>query len=72
VALVGGDLAPLAEAVRARHRPHIVLAGGPPGSEAPELLRDRPLVEGRPAAYVCENFACKTPVTDPKKLAALL
>jgi uncharacterized protein YyaL (SSP411 family) len=48
------------------------MAGGPPGSEAPELLRDRPLVEGRPAAYVCENFACKTPVTDPKKLAALL
>jgi uncharacterized protein YyaL (SSP411 family) len=49
-----------------------VLAGGPEGSELPELLRDRPAVEGLPAAYVCENFACKTPVTDPMALDDLL
>ena len=62
----------LAGVVRSAHRPHVVLAGGPEGSERPELLRERPAVEGRPAAYVCENFACKTPVTDPGELAAQL
>jgi uncharacterized protein YyaL (SSP411 family) len=72
VALVGDDLSSLAAVVRSRHRPHLVLAGGPEGSELPELLRDRPAVEGLPAAYVCENFACKTPVTDPMALDDLL
>ena len=53
-------------------RPHLVLAGGPEGSEEPPLLRERPLVDGQPAAYVCENFACQAPVTDPEELAGLL
>jgi hypothetical protein len=50
----------------------VVLAGGPEGSDRPELLRERPAVEGKPAAYVCEQFACKAPVTDPQDLAAAL
>jgi uncharacterized protein YyaL (SSP411 family) len=29
-------------------------------------------VDGKTAAYVCENFTCKAPVTDPKQLAELL
>jgi uncharacterized protein YyaL (SSP411 family) len=29
-------------------------------------------IDGKPAAYVCENFTCKAPVTDPKQLARLL
>ena len=29
-------------------------------------------VDGKPAAYVCENFTCKVPVTDIKALNALL
>jgi uncharacterized protein YyaL (SSP411 family) len=66
------SLAELAGVVRSAHRPHVVLAGGPEGTERPELLRERPAVEGRAAAYVCENFACKAPVTDPKELAAAL
>jgi hypothetical protein len=36
------------------------------------LLRDRPLVDGRPTAYVCRGFVCDRPVTDPAALAALL
>jgi uncharacterized protein YyaL (SSP411 family) len=65
-------LAELAGVVRSAHRPHVVLAGGPEGSERPELLRERPAVEGKPAAYVCEQFACKAPVTEPQELAAAL
>jgi len=29
-------------------------------------------VDGKPAAYVCENFTCKAPVTESKQLGALL
>ena len=32
------------------------------------LLADRPLVQGEPAAYVCRNFTCDTPTTDPDRL----
>ena len=29
-------------------------------------------IQGKPAAYVCENFTCKAPVTDPGALHELL
>ncbi|HEY4758404.1 MAG TPA: hypothetical protein VIH43_07575, partial [Chthoniobacterales bacterium] len=40
--------------------------------ESNEAIRAMSLVEGKPAAYVCENFTCKAPVTDPKQLGDLL
>jgi uncharacterized protein YyaL (SSP411 family) len=36
------------------------------------LLQDRPLVDGRATAYVCEDFVCTAPVTDVAALAAAL
>ncbi len=72
VALVGEDLDDLARVVRAEHRPHLVLAGGLEGSETPELLCDRTTIDGSPAAYVCERFACQRPVTSTGELADLL
>jgi len=72
VALVGDDLSELSRLVRSAHRPHIVLAGSPEGSTTPPLLQHRTTVDGRPAAYVCESFACQAPVTDPQALAELL
>ncbi|MDX6601590.1 MAG: uncharacterized protein QOF13_792 [Solirubrobacterales bacterium] len=72
VALVGDDLTALARVVRAEHRPHLVLAGGPGDTAVPELLANRPAIEGKPTAYVCESFACKQPVTEAPALAALL
>ncbi|WP_372409152.1 thioredoxin domain-containing protein [Streptomyces luteireticuli] len=56
-------------------RPGAAVALGEPASataaEVP-LLADRPLVEGRPAAYVCRNFACERPTGDPAALAEKL
>jgi uncharacterized protein len=72
VALIGDELSDLARVVRAEHRPHLVLAGGPAGSEHPELLRDRPALNGSATAYVCESFTCRQPVADARSLAALL
>jgi uncharacterized protein YyaL (SSP411 family) len=65
-------LGELASVVRSSFRPHLVLAGGAEGSERPELMRDRTAVEGRPAAYVCEHFACRAPVTGAGELATAL
>ena len=41
-------------------------------SAAWPLLQGRTLVDGKPAAYVCENYACQLPVTEPEALAAQL
>jgi uncharacterized protein len=36
------------------------------------LLRDRPQLNNRATAYVCEHFTCKTPATNPTELASQL
>jgi uncharacterized protein YyaL (SSP411 family) len=41
------------------------------GLEFP-LLEGRNLVAGRPTAYVCQNYACQLPVTEPDALAQQL
>jgi hypothetical protein len=43
--------------------------GAPPGIP---LLAGRDLVNGAPAAYVCRNFTCRLPVTDPAGLREVL
>jgi hypothetical protein len=70
VALVGDELRPLERVVRESFRPHLVLAGGEP--DGVPLLEGRTVVEGRPTAYVCEQFACRAPVTEPGELEELL
>jgi len=65
-------IAPMAALVRSRYRPRVVLAGGVEGSSRPELLAERPALDGGPAAYVCERFACKAPVGERAELEALL
>jgi len=65
-------VAELAAVVRSGFRPYLVLAGGPEGTERPELMRERSAVDGEPSAYVCESFACRRPVTQRDELAAAL
>ena len=61
-----------AEVTNTVYRPNVVLAVAGPADErsttAVPLLRDRTMLEGRPAAYVCRRFTCKLPVTDPASL----
>ncbi|MFD5112166.1 thioredoxin domain-containing protein [Streptomyces sp. NPDC058391] len=44
--------------------PGAVVAAGAAGSDEFPLLTDRPLVDGRPAAYVCRQFVCAAPTTE--------
>ncbi len=37
-----------------------------------ESVADKDLVNGKSAAYVCENFSCRAPVTDPAELHSQL
>ena len=56
------------EVFRSRYRPDFVVAVGSEGSTTPPLIDGRMAVDGKPAAYVCENFTCKAPITDPDLL----
>lgn len=81
IAIIGDPDDP---ATRALHQaalrpflPDAVLAGAAPadveslGRRIP-LLAGRTLVNGRPAAYVCRNFVCNLPVTEPETLTEQL
>jgi hypothetical protein len=60
--------------VHNRYIPNRVVTGADaPVTPAPTpLLEARVLVNNAPTAYVCENYACKLPVTDPSALASQL
>ena len=55
---------PFLDVIHAGFRPNIVVAASayPPAKDAPALLKERPVVEGKATAYVCENFVCKLPI----------
>jgi uncharacterized protein len=57
---------------RQGYRPHQVIAVGDPRSSVVPLLGGRFALNGRPTAFVCRNFACRQPVTEPEALAAML
>jgi uncharacterized protein YyaL (SSP411 family) len=75
VAVVGDPSAPatiaLVHEVWSRYLPNAVLAVGVPDGDSGTvpLLAGRTLVDGAPAAYVCERFTCRRPVTAPGELA---
>jgi uncharacterized protein len=73
VAVVGEDREPLLAAVRAQYRPNIVVAAGDPGHiDGVALLGGREAIGGRATAYVCRQFACERPVSEPHELEELL
>jgi uncharacterized protein len=67
LAIVGPVDSPVARAALEPFQPDTVVAVGP--SEEVPLLAGKDLVDGKPAVYVCERFACQAPVTDAAQLA---
>jgi uncharacterized protein YyaL (SSP411 family) len=65
----------LRKAIAGSHEPMLVIGYNDPGDNDAAtrfpMLADRPIVDGG-AAYVCQNFACRPPVTSPEELLALL
>ncbi|MBA2389471.1 MAG: thioredoxin domain-containing protein [Geodermatophilaceae bacterium] len=59
----------LAEAARRSTAPGAVVVVGPPDAEGVPLLAGRVEVDGVPAAYICRNFVCQVPITEPAALA---
>ncbi len=77
VAVVGPAADPatrtMADAVRDGFHPNLAYAfGDGMASGGLALLEGQGLVDGRPAVYVCERFACQRPVTEPDEVAALV
>jgi uncharacterized protein YyaL (SSP411 family) len=79
VALVDGPrggLEPLLAEVYSRYLPNRVVAGVRDGDGAPSatipLLEGRVAVDGRATAYVCRNYVCDLPVTEPAALGRQL
>jgi uncharacterized protein YyaL (SSP411 family) len=62
IAIVGPPDSEVARAALAPFDPNAVVAFGP--SDEVPLLAGKDLVDGRPAVYVCEAFACQAPVTE--------
>jgi uncharacterized protein YyaL (SSP411 family) len=61
IVLAGGE-EPFVAAYRKRYLPRTVIA----------LFNDRPLLDGKPTAYVCENLSCKQPVNDVGEFEKLI
>jgi uncharacterized protein YyaL (SSP411 family) len=80
IALVGepgaADTQALCAEIFGAFRPNKVVLLRRPGHEPPAigspLLADRAQIGGKATAYVCQNYACKLPVSDPAALAAQL
>ncbi len=77
VAIVGDPAAAdtralLAAATAGGRRALVVAVAADPTASVVPLLADRIAIGGRPTAYVCRNFACRLPVTDPAALTVQL
>ena len=62
LAIVGDPRSAVGRAALEPFDPNAVVAIGP-ADDVP-LLAGKQLVDGKPAVYVCERFACRAPVTD--------
>ncbi len=68
IALVGGT-GEFLSSYRKQYLPRTVIAAG---ESDIALLRGRKATDGKPTAFICENLACKQPVTDVSEFEKLL
>ena len=68
------DASELMRVVQSAFRPNTIIAASsyPPPDDAPSLLMERPLKNGKTTVYVCEGFVCRNPVTSAAELKELL
>jgi uncharacterized protein len=67
IAVIGTPDDEVARAALRPFDPNTVVAFGP--SDDVPLLAGKDFVDGRPAVYICENFACQMPQTDAAAIA---
>ncbi len=82
VVLVGemdsADGKAMLRAIRSRYLPNKIVLWRSPGAASGEIAalapytRGQKAMHGKATAYVCENFRCRLPVTDPAQMLALL
>jgi hypothetical protein len=60
------------QVARRGFQPYRVMAVGGPKASMLDLLHDRFAMNSRATAFVCRDFACRRPVTEPEELAAEL
>jgi uncharacterized protein YyaL (SSP411 family) len=77
LAIVGdptsSEFSALSAEVARHYLPALVMAGGPPSDGAGvALLTDRVAREGRATGYVCRQYVCEEPTSDPERLGTLL
>jgi uncharacterized protein YyaL (SSP411 family) len=61
--------AALVEVARSQRQHDLVVAvAADPAASVIPLLAGRTMIDGRPTAYVCRQFTCRLPVTDPQAL----
>jgi uncharacterized protein YyaL (SSP411 family)/aryl-alcohol dehydrogenase-like predicted oxidoreductase len=78
LAFIGSPAEPGYEALRAeanrRYLPNRIIAHHDPQGPDPDhpLTKGKSLVKGQAALYVCRNFSCQAPVTEPAHIDAAL
>jgi hypothetical protein len=80
IAIIGANQSPdtraLVRTIFTRFLPNKIVAFKEPNDELAgeliPLLKGRGMVDNQATAYVCQNFACQRPVTDPEALAQQL
>jgi uncharacterized protein YyaL (SSP411 family) len=82
VVIVGGegneDTLEMVKALRGEYQPNKVVLfkssdeGKPGVASVAEFTKDYIAIDGKATAYVCSNYSCKSPTTDPEEMRRLL
>lgn len=67
-----GELVEMVREIQTRYLPTKVLAMADGDPALAQLTEGKGSIKGKPTAYICENFACRAPVTDVAALRGQL